>query len=54
MATHIQGNQPELGINTWDLDYVEIAGLTHQLGNGPWEYDLGLLYVILRVPCRQV
>ncbi|KAG6908133.1 hypothetical protein DXG01_005961 [Tephrocybe rancida] len=50
MALHLQRNQPELKITDRDIECVEIAGLCHDLGHGPWSHVWDGLFIPRALP----
>ncbi|KAJ2912276.1 hypothetical protein MD484_g8137, partial [Candolleomyces efflorescens] len=38
LVSHLQTNQPNLKITNRDVGCVEVAGLCHDLGHGPWSH----------------
>ncbi|KAJ7799695.1 hypothetical protein B0H14DRAFT_2902501 [Mycena olivaceomarginata] len=50
MAEHLRTNQPELGITARDIDCVQIAGLCHDLGHGPWSHVWDGLFMVAVAP----
>ncbi|KAJ7165634.1 hypothetical protein C8R43DRAFT_1061610 [Mycena crocata] len=45
MAEHLRDTQPELEITARDIDCVQIAGLCHDLGHGPWSHVWDGLFI---------
>ncbi|KAF7291791.1 Glycoside hydrolase family 3 protein [Mycena chlorophos] len=50
MATHLQTSQPELHITARDVECVQIAGLCHDLGHGPWSHVWDGLFIPVVAP----
>ncbi|KAF7979517.1 hypothetical protein HWV62_42088 [Athelia sp. TMB] len=45
MAEHLKKAQPELGISDRDVQCVQLAGLCHDLGHGPWSHVWDSLFI---------
>ncbi|KAJ7683564.1 hypothetical protein B0H17DRAFT_1205071 [Mycena rosella] len=53
MAEHLLYTQPELGITARDVDCVQIAGLCHDLGHGPWSHVWDGLFIPSVAPTKK-
>lgn len=45
MTEHLQNSQPELEITDRDVKCVQLAGLCHDLGHGPWSHVWDSLFI---------
>ncbi|KAK0455724.1 uncharacterized protein EV420DRAFT_1621251 [Desarmillaria tabescens] len=50
LATNLQTKQPDLGITDRDIECVELSGLCHDLGHGPWSHVWDSMFVPTALP----
>ncbi|KAF8164734.1 hypothetical protein B0H34DRAFT_686383 [Crassisporium funariophilum] len=53
MADHFKNSQPELRLTDRDVSCVEIAGLCHDLGHGPWSHVWDGLFIPVALKGKQ-
>lgn len=52
MVKHLQEAQPKLGITERDVTCVQLAGLCHDLGHGPWSHVFDGYFIPQALPGR--
>ncbi|KAF9233355.1 hypothetical protein BU15DRAFT_90386 [Melanogaster broomeanus] len=50
MAAHLRNTQPSLGITDQHVECVELAGLCHDLGHGPWSHVWDNIFIPTALP----
>ncbi|KAG7441654.1 HD-domain/PDEase-like protein [Guyanagaster necrorhizus] len=50
LATNLQTKQPDFGISDRDIECVELAGLCHDLGHGPWSHVWDASFMPMALP----
>lgn len=53
MAMHLKSSQPQLGITDQHVRCVELAGLCHDLGHGPWSHLWDGVFIPTALPDKR-
>lgn len=53
MAVHLKDSQPQLGITDQHVKCVELAGLCHDLGHGPWSHLWDSIFIPTALPGKR-